>query len=139
MSISIRSTTMRERNLPSADIERLDTWLKYKATMCASCKASCCTLPVEVNIADLVRMQLLDAFEADEPPKELAKKLKKSGVVEHFNFSSGIFTLTRLANGDCIYLDTHTRRCTIYEKRPQTCRNHPRVGPRPGYCAYLAK
>jgi uncharacterized protein len=94
---------------------------------------------VEVKIADLVRMQLLDAFEAEEPPKALAKKLKKSGVVEHFNFARGIFTLTRMANNDCIYLDGKTRRCTIYEKRPETCRNHPIIGPRPGYCAYRIK
>ncbi len=130
---------MKQKPIPAADIERLDTWIKYKSSLCASCMASCCTLPVEVKIADLVRMQLLDAFEADEPPKTLAKKLKKAGVIEHFNFASGIFTLTRTSSGDCIYLDSKTRRCTIYEKRPETCRNHPTIGPRPGYCAWRPK
>jgi Fe-S-cluster containining protein len=24
----------------------------------------------------------------------------------------------------------------VYERRPDTCRNHPQVGPRPGYCAF---
>ncbi|MFO6335145.1 YkgJ family cysteine cluster protein, partial [Pseudomonas aeruginosa] len=33
-------------------------------------------------------------------------------------------------------LDRKTRLCTIYARRPDTCRNHPRIGPRPGYCAY---
>ncbi|MFO6138957.1 YkgJ family cysteine cluster protein, partial [Pseudomonas aeruginosa] len=47
-----------------------------------------------------------------------------------------IFTLTRMANGDCLYLDRKTRLCSIYARRPDTCRNHPRIGPRPGYCAY---
>ncbi|MFO6369419.1 YkgJ family cysteine cluster protein, partial [Pseudomonas aeruginosa] len=47
-----------------------------------------------------------------------------------------ILTLTRMANGDCLYLDRKTRLCTIYARRPDTCRNHPRIGPRPGYCAY---
>jgi len=51
----------------------------------------------------------------------------------------GIFTLTRMANGDCLYLDRQTRLCTVYAKRPDTCRNHPRIGPRPGYCAYQQK
>ncbi|MCK5516299.1 MAG: YkgJ family cysteine cluster protein, partial [Desulfobulbaceae bacterium] len=37
---------------------------------------------------------------------------------------------------DCLYLDQKTRRCTIYTKRPDTCRNHPQIGPRPGYCAF---
>jgi Fe-S-cluster containining protein len=130
---------MKNKPIATADIERLDTWIKYKSSRCASCVASCCTLPVEVKVADLVRMQLIDAFEAQEPLKTLAKKLKKIGAIEHFNFASEIFTLTRLANGDCIYLDEQTRRCTIYEKRPATCRNHPAIGPRPGYCAYREK
>jgi Fe-S-cluster containining protein len=26
----------------------------------------------------------------------------------------------------------------VYEKRPNTCRLHPQVGPRPGYCPYGA-
>ena len=29
-----------------------------------------------------------------------------------------------------------TRRCTVYDKRPNTCRKHPQVGPRPGYCPH---
>lgn len=139
MSTSKTKSEIRHRALPAADIERLDTWIKYKQSMCASCMASCCTLPVEVKNSDLVRMQLIDAFEAQEPPKEIAKKLKKAGLIDHFNFASGVFTLARLANDDCIFLDGASRRCTIYERRPETCRNHPTVGPRPGYCAYRVK
>lgn len=125
--------------IQTVDIERTETWIKYKDSLCDSCIANCCTLPVEVRIADLVRMELIDEFEAEEAPKDIAKKLKKAGVVEHFNFKHGIFTLTRLANGDCLYLDKNSRRCTIYLKRPDTCRNHPRIGPRPGFCAYSEK
>ena len=33
-------------------------------------------------------------------------------------------------------LDAKTRRCTVYEKRPTTCRLHPQVGPRPNFCPY---
>ncbi len=84
-------------------------------------------------------MELVDVFEARDPAKEIAKRLRKRGLIEHFNFKSEIFTLARLANDDCIFLDQKTRRCTIYTKRPDTCRNHPRVGPRPGYCAYRRK
>jgi uncharacterized protein len=127
---------MKKTNIPAADIQRLDTWIKYKDSLCASCVASCCTLPVEVNTADLVRMELIDDFEAGEPSKQIAKKLKKAGLIDHFNGGTGIFTLTRLANNDCIFLDGQSRRCTIYVNRPTTCRNHPRIGPRPGFCAY---
>jgi Fe-S-cluster containining protein len=35
-------------------------------------------------------------------------------------------------------LDAKTRRCTVYDKRPNTCRLHPQVGPKPGYCPYGA-
>ncbi|HET8870625.1 MAG TPA: YkgJ family cysteine cluster protein, partial [Aquabacterium sp.] len=69
----------------------------------------------------------------------IAKRLTKAGIVARFNNKYELFTLARRASGDCLYLDANTRRCTIYEKRPHTCRNHPKVGPRPGYCAFRAK
>jgi len=93
-------------------------------------------MPVEVSIEDLARMGAVTPFETDEPTKKLAKKLKQDGVVERFSSKNDIFTLVRLANGDCLYLDPVSRRCTIYDRRPDTCRNHPLVGPRPGFCPY---
>lgn len=122
-----------------ADIERLETWCKYKKGLCADCRASCCTMPTEVRVDDLIRMGVLEAFAVEEPAKEIAKRLKKAGLIAHFNFKSEKFTLTRMANDDCFYLDGLTRRCTIYDKRPDTCRNHPQIGPRPGYCAYVPR
>lgn len=130
---------MKKAMRTGADLDRLDTWCKYKKSLCADCRASCCTMPAEVRASDLVRMGVVDAFEAEEPAKLLAKRLKKAGVIAHFNFKSEKFTLARLANDDCIYLDGLTRRCTIYDARPDTCRNHPQVGPRPGYCAYVPR
>ncbi len=127
---------MRERNGNSADITRTETWSRYRKSLCADCQGWCCRLPVEVKVEDLVRMGSIDAFEAVEPAKVLARKLLKAGTIDHFNFKNSLFTLARRANDDCIYLDEQRRRCTIYERRPQTCRNHPGVGPRPGYCAY---
>lgn len=122
-----------------SDLDRLGTWLKYRAGLCEHCMATCCTMPVEVKLPDLVRMGVVDEFEAGEPAKQIAKRLMKAGIIEHFNFKNSIFTLARRANHDCHYLDEQTRRCTIYEKRPNTCRNHPQIGPRPGYCAYRVK
>src|SRR5262245_3191989 len=120
-----------------SDVDRLDTWVKYRASLCDACQATCCTMPVEVKLADLVRIGVVDPFEAEhEAPKQIAKRLEKAGVIEHFNFKHGVYTLARRASGDCRYLDAQTRRCTIYELRPNTCRNHPKVGPRPGFCAY---
>ena len=122
--------------IAAAELDRLDTWAKYRSGMCLGCMAGCCTLPVEVRISDLIRIGLVDEFERDEPAKNIARRLQKEGVVERFNQKSGIFTLARMSNNDCLYLDRKSRRCTIYDKRPDTCRNHPHVGPRPGYCAY---
>lgn len=130
---------MKKIPLHSADLERLETWIKYRAGLCTDCISACCTLPVEVRLDDLIRMGLADEFEREEPLKNIAKRLEKSGVIERFNHKHGIFTLSRRANNDCHYLHPSTRLCTIYDKRPDTCRNHPAVGPRPGYCAYTQK
>jgi Fe-S-cluster containining protein len=121
------------------DVDRPETWTKYRSGLCDDCAANCCTMPVEVKLPDLVRLGLVDDFEAEhEPAKQIAKRLTKTGLVEHFNFKNSIFTLARRASGDCHYLDAVTRRCTVYAQRPNTCRLHPQVGPRPGHCPYGA-
>ncbi|MDC7828636.1 MULTISPECIES: YkgJ family cysteine cluster protein [Pseudomonas] len=119
-----------------ADLDRTETWIRYDKAMCLDCASSCCTLPVEARLSDLIRMGVVDEFEKGEPLKDIAKRLKKDGVVERLNAKTGLFTLVRLSNNDCLYLHPKTRLCTIYDQRPDTCRNHPRVGPRPNYCAY---
>lgn len=85
------------------NVRRRETWTRFRKGLCAGCAARCCTMPVEV-------------------------RLQESGTVERFHARSGVFTLARRASGDCIYLDELTRRCTVYERRPDTCRNHPQVG-----------
>lgn len=130
------NTAARRISTSSVDLDRLETWVKYRRGLCSDCAASCCTLPVEVRVSDLIRMGLVDEFERDAPAKQIARRLQKAGVVEHFNHKHEVYTLTRLANNDCLYLSPTTRLCTIYEVRPETCRNHPQIGPRPGYCAY---
>ncbi|MDR3428140.1 MULTISPECIES: YkgJ family cysteine cluster protein [Silvimonas] len=118
-------------------LENLDTWARFRQAMCVDCQSACCTMPVEVKLPDLVRMGVVDAFEAEhEAPKSIAKRLEKARIVAHFNFKHEVFTLAQRASGDCIYLDAESRLCTIYDKRPNTCRNHPKIGPRPGFCAY---
>jgi len=131
--------SMRSKTIIPVDLARTETWTKYQKNLCGDCGAGCCRLPVEVRTEDLVRMELLDSFEAEEPPKQLAKKLQKAGIIDHFNYKHAVFTLAQRANDDCLFLDRQSRRCTIYDKRPRTCRNHPQVGPRPGYCAYQQK
>ncbi len=126
----------RKSNVALVNIEDLRTWRKYKQGMCDDCVANCCRMPVEAKLSDLIRMGVVDAFEAEEQPKKIAKRLKKEGLIEHFNGKREVFTLARRANSDCMYLHPTTRRCTIYNVRPDICREHPQVGPRPGFCAY---
>jgi uncharacterized protein len=122
-----------------ADVDNTATWAKYRKKLCDNCAASCCGLPVEVKPPDLVRMGLMDEFELQEDPKYIARRLMKDHLIEHFHSKTSTFTLARLAGGDCIFLDGRSRRCTIYPKRPDTCRNHPQVGPRPGYCPFRTR
>lgn len=121
------------------DVNEISTWTKYKQRLCAKCRANCCTMPVEVKISDLIRMEVITAFESKEPIKKLAKKLKKQRIIEHFNYKNQIFTLVRFANNDCLYLGPVNRRCKIYEKRPDTCKNHPLISSCPGFCPYEPK
>ncbi|MEZ4659767.1 MAG: YkgJ family cysteine cluster protein [Caldilineaceae bacterium] len=124
---------------PNADINNTDTWTLYRSGLCDKCVANCCRMPVEATLDDLVRMEVLDPFELQEPLKRIARKLKQANVIEHYNPSRAIFTLARRPNLDCTFLDPISRRCTIYEKRPEICRGHPQIGPKPGYCAYEEK
>ena len=123
------------------DVDRPDTWTRYRAGLCESCAAYCCTMPLEVRLADLVRLGLVDAFEAEhEEPRRIAKRLEKARLIDHFNHKHEVFTIARRASGDCYFLDATTRRCTVYEQRPETCRLHPqKKSPKPGYCAYGAR
>lgn len=125
--------------IADAELDRLETWAKYTSGLCRDCRATCCTMPAEVRIGDLIRLGVVDEFERDEPIKNIAKRLSKEGLIDRVNQKTGVFTLARSSNGDCVYLDPRSRLCTVYAKRPDTCRNHPQVGPRPGYCAYRKK
>lgn len=115
------------------DINRPSTWIFYKSGLCKGCYAGCCTMPVEVRIADLVRMGVVAEDEVSGSLKKVAKRLVKAGIIKTFRAKTGLFMLEQKQNGDCFYLDQN-RLCTIYERRPDVCRDFPRVGPRPGFC-----
>jgi Fe-S-cluster containining protein len=119
------------------DVDRTDTWTRYRKGLCTGCAARCCTMPVEVRVPDLLRLGMVEPFEAEhETPAAIARRLQRAGIVGHFSHKHAVFTLAQRAGGDCLYLDEHSRLCSVYEKRPETCRQHPAVGPRPGYCPY---
>ena len=116
-----------------ADITRPSTWKKYRLGMCEGCWAGCCTLPVEVSAYDLIRLGQVTEDEASGSLKKVARRLIKEGVVRSFHPSRGLFILEQRFGRDCVFLG-RDRRCTVYDRRPEVCRQFPKVGPRPGYC-----
>lgn len=72
----------------------------HRVPECEGC-GRCCRLFVELR-------------EGDDPPAEL--------TVEY----QGIRAMDQHSDGTCVALDPLTRRCTIYERRPQTCRDFTR-------------
>lgn len=120
-----------------ADKDKPWTWIRYRKQLCSDCIAACCMMPVEVRAEDLVRLGFIDLIEFENSPKKVFKQLKKLGVVCSFREGTGLFMLTQRPNGDCYFLDPLTRRCRVYESRPDVCRKFPEeVGPKPAFCPY---
>jgi len=126
------------------DKNKPQTWRPFKASLCDTCIATCCTMPLEVKIEDLVTMGLVapeDEIEGFTKKKiqQIVKRLQKLGIVKNYRSSTGLFLMNPKPNGDCQFLDEH-RRCRIYLNRPQVCRKFPvSIGLRFGYCPYQKK
>ena len=119
--------------MENTDIGRPSTWVAFRPSLCEGCWAGCCTLPVEVTTADLVRMGVIEEDEAAGSVKKIARKLMKLGMVKSFRARSGLFILEQKNGDDCYFLGSD-RLCTIYDRRPDVCRRFPEIGPRSGYC-----
>ena len=115
------------------------TWIKYKNGMCNDCYGTCCTMPVEVHASDLLRLGLIDEDEMQGSRKKIAKKLIKDKIISSYREGTDLFMLMARPNGDCLYLDKYSRLCTVYDKRPDVCRQFPSIGPRPEFCPYQKK
>ncbi|MCX7977932.1 MAG: YkgJ family cysteine cluster protein [Bdellovibrionaceae bacterium] len=125
--------------MEKVDVDRPSTWRAHRPGLCQGCWGSCCTMPVEVRIDDLVRLGLVSEDEARGSLKKVAKRLIREKIIVSYRQSSGLFMLASKPNRDCIFLNSETRRCTVYEKRPNVCREFPSIGPRPGWCPAMAK
>ncbi len=119
-------------------LNNLRDWLPFKKEMCESCVGTCCYMPVEVMVPDLVRLKILDDFHLELPERDQIKIALKNPAIKRYTPSTEKFTLAQKSNGSCFYLEKNGR-CSQYDLRPNTCRNHPRIGPKPNFCAYLKK
>lgn len=121
------------------DIDRPSTWKPYRTGLCDNCWGSCCTMPVEVKLSDLLRIGIVSEDEAAGSIKKLAKRLSKEGYISSYRAGTELFMLTQRQGRDCYFLHPETRLCTVYEKRPDVCRQFPSIGPRPGFCPVIPK
>lgn len=118
----------------SAEVDRPSTWKVYQEGACSTCIGSCCTLPVEVSLEDLLRLGLISAQEARGSRKKLARRLLSEGKIQEHLKGTDFFILGQRPNRQCHFFDPIKFQCGVYEVRPQTCRDFPSVGPRPGHC-----
>lgn len=126
-----------KKNIPQI-LSDLKLWTKYNNDLCQTCAGSCCYMPVEVKTSDLIRLEILNEFHLELSEREQIKDALKHPAVLRYTPSSEKFMLKQKTDSSCYFLDAN-KKCTKYEQRPDTCRNHPHIGPKPGFCAYLKK
>lgn len=120
------------------DPQRPSSWIQYKKGLCEGCWGGCCTLPVEASAYDLIRLGVITEDEAASSLKKVARRLMKEGIVRSYHPNAGLFVLEQKYGRDCIFLG-EDRLCTVYDKRPEVCRQFPKIGPRPGWCPSFNK
>lgn len=116
------------------DKDRPSTWIPYRQGYCAQCNASCCTMPVEVKLEDLIRLKVVTEDEALGSRRKMIKRLQKAGIVSTYREGTDLYQMQSRPNGDCQFLHPTTRLCQVYDQRPGVCREFPAIGPRPGFC-----
>ena len=86
---------------------------------CLKCPAYCCSYPdIPVTMRDLRRLAKHFDVSVEEAERRFTKKGDGGGRVMRHRVDH-IFPTT------CQFLDQETRRCTVYEHRPNLCREFP--------------
>ncbi|GAB4137557.1 MAG: YkgJ family cysteine cluster protein [Planctomycetaceae bacterium] len=86
--------------------------LRFECTQCGYC---CTGAPGVVWVND-EEIQAIAEY--------LEKPVGEIRLMHTRPYRNGV-SLTEYANGDCVFFDGKTRRCTIYPVRPQQCRTWP--------------
>ncbi len=96
---------------------------------CLSCPAYCCSYDrISVNKRDLSRLAKHFELSPEVAEERFTKTVEGERVLRHQKDS--------VFGSVCMFLDTKTRRCTIYEARPGVCHEYP-DRPRCGYYDFL--
>ena len=96
---------------------------------CLKCPAYCCSYErISVNGRDLNRLAKHFGIDAETATERFTKIREGEVVLRHQKDD--------IYGSVCMFLDTKTRRCTIYEARPGVCHEYP-DRPRCGYYEFL--
>ena len=96
---------------------------------CSKCPAYCCSYDrIVVGKRDLTRLAKHFDVDLDTAARRFTKTVEGEQVLRHQK--DDVF------GSVCMFLDTKTRRCTVYEARPGVCHEYP-DRPRCGYYDFL--
>lgn len=96
---------------------------------CLKCPAYCCSYErIIVETADLKRLARHFDIDVETARRRFTKIRSGEQVLRHQQ--------DKVYGSVCMFLDTKTRRCTIYEARPGVCHEYP-DRPRCGYYDFL--
>lgn len=86
---------------------------------CEKCPAFCCSVYDRVSVSDndLVRLAVHYNLSLEEAEKKFTKRWEDERILRR--------KADPLLGESCRFLDLKTRGCTIYEARPETCRDYP--------------
>jgi uncharacterized protein len=96
---------------------------------CLKCPAYCCSYDrIIVDKKDLNRLARHFDIDPDTAARRFTKVVAGERVLRHQK--------DKIYGSICMFLDTKTRRCTIYDGRPGVCHEYP-DRPRCGYYDFL--
>ena len=99
---------------------------------CNRCPAYCCSYPrIQVQPLDIERLALHLGLTPEKVARKFTKKGEEPGEVILRHQPDATYGTI------CGFLDTETRRCTVYEGRPEICRTYPGTT-RCGYYDFLS-
>jgi len=97
---------------------------------CTKCPAYCCSYDeIELKEMDIRRLAKHLDLDRDVFMKRYTKRGDDLTILRHHR--------DKLFGSACVFLDSKTRQCTVYEARPNVCRTYP-DRPRCGYYDFLS-
>lgn len=101
------------------EVEVLQSKAPKKHYDCAQCPAFCCSVYERVAVSDFDLERLASEFNLSlkEAEKQFTKKWEDERILKR--------RPDTILGESCRFLDAKTRGCTIYEARPEACREFP--------------